>query len=134
MLAQQINSCYWEREEETQQERGSQPTEKANKSQNQQSSSNNNQDKHQKKLFIPHDSRSSSQSSDKKMSDLNDKIGKDGKLTAAERARRFTNNLCLLWRSEIYCQEMPTNFLLHHKSQGKSCESSTQNQVRQHTS
>jgi hypothetical protein len=26
---------------------------------------------------------------------LGDKLGKDGKLTAAERARRFANNLCL---------------------------------------
>ena len=70
--------------------------EKTNKSQNQQtSSSNDNQNKHQKKLFVPHDSGSSSQNSDKKTSDLNDKIGKDGKLTAAERARCFANNLCL---------------------------------------
>ena len=71
--------------------------EKANKSQNQQSSSssNNNQNKHQKKLFIPRDSGSSSQNSDKKTSDLNDKIGKDGKLTAAEWAQHFANNLCL---------------------------------------
>ena len=77
---------YWEREEETQRERGSQPLEKANKSQNQQSSSslNNNQNKHQKKLFVPRDSGSSSQNTDKKTSDLNDKIGKDGKLTTAE--------------------------------------------------
>ena len=73
--------------------------EKANRSQNQQSSSssNNNQNKHQKKLFIPRDSGSSSQNSDKKTSDLNDKIGKDGKLTIAERACHFTNNLCLFY-------------------------------------
>jgi hypothetical protein len=96
-LAQQIDGRYWEREEETQRERGNQPTDKANKSQNQQSSSssNNNQNKNQKKPFVPRDSGSSSQNSNKKMLDLNDKIGKDGKLTVAERARHFANHLCL---------------------------------------
>ena len=96
-LAQQIDGRYWEREEETQRERGNQPTDKANKLQNQQSSSssNNNQNKHQKKPFVPCDSGLSSQNSDKKASDMNDKIGKDGKLTIAERARHFANNLCL---------------------------------------
>ena len=83
--------------EETQRERGNQPTDKANKSHNQQSSSssNNNQNKHQKKPFVPRDSGLSSQNSDKKTSDLNDKIGKDGKLTVTKQARHFANNLCL---------------------------------------
>ena len=137
-LAQQIDGHYWEQKEETQQERGSQPSEKANKSQNQQSfsSSNHNQNKHQKKLFIPCDSGSSSQNFDKKMSDLNDKIGKDGKFTTTERACNFANNLCLFCGrvGHTYCQGMPTNFLLWYKSQGKSCESSSWNQVWQHTS
>ena len=88
-LVQQNNGCYWER--------GSQPTDKANKSQNQQSSSssNNYQNTHQKQPFVPCDTGSSSQNSTKKTSDLNDKIGKVGKLTTAERARQFANNLCL---------------------------------------
>ena len=96
-LAQQINGRYWEHEEETQQEQGNQPTDKANKSQNQQSSSspNNNQNKHQKEPFVPRDPGLSSQNSNKKTLDVNDKIGKDGKLTVAERARCFANSLCL---------------------------------------
>ena len=96
-LAQSIDGRYWEREEETRQEHGGQSSEKkTDKPQSQPSSSNqNNQNKHQKKLFVPHDSGSSSQNSEKRKSDLDDKIGKDGKLTVAERARRFANNLCL---------------------------------------
>ena len=85
-LAQSIDGCYWEREEETRQERGGQSSEKkTDKPQSQPSSSNQgNQNKHQKKLFAPRDSGSSSQNSEKKKSDLDDKIGKDGKLTVAE--------------------------------------------------
>ena len=96
-LAQSIDGRYWEREEETRRERGSQSSEKkTDKPQSQPSSSNQgNQNKHQKKPFAPRDSGSSSQNSEKKKSDLDDKIGKDGKLTVAERARRFANNLCL---------------------------------------
>ena len=96
-LAQSIDGRYWEREEETRRERGSQSSEKkTDKPQSQPSSSNQgNQNKHQKKPFAPRDSGSSSHNSEKKKSDLDDKIGKDGKLTVAERARRFANNLCL---------------------------------------
>ena len=35
------------------------------------------------------------QNSERKMSDLGDKLGRDGKLMAAERACHFANNLCL---------------------------------------
>ena len=102
MLAQQIDGWYWEQKEETQREWGGQPLEKANKSQNQQSSSsNNNQNKHQKKLFIPRDSGSSSQNTNKKMSDLHDKIGKDSKLTTAEKSHHFANNLCLFCQPSV---------------------------------
>src|SRR6202040_2939792 len=37
----------------------------------------------------------SSSNSEKKNPDLSDKLGKDGKLTQAERTCRFNNNLCL---------------------------------------
>src|ERR1700722_19756580 len=37
----------------------------------------------------------SSSNSEKKNPDLSNKLGKDGKLTQAERTRRFNNNLCL---------------------------------------
>jgi len=96
-LAQSIDGRYWEREEETRRERSSHPSEKkADKPQSQPSSSNQgNQNKNQKKPFVPRESGSSSQNSEKKKSDLDDKIGKDGKLTPAERARRFAHNLCL---------------------------------------
>jgi hypothetical protein len=96
-LAQSIDGRYWEREEETRCERGGQSSEKkTEKPQNQaSSSSSNSQSKPHKKPSTPHNSGSSSHNSDRKTSDLGDKIGKDGKLTNAERARRFANNLCL---------------------------------------
>ena len=129
-LSQQIDSHYWEREEETQRERGSQPTDKANKSQNQQSSSSNkNQNKHQKKPFVPHNSGSSFQNSDKKTSDLNDKIGKDGKLTIIEQARRFANNLCLFCGGvEHTIKDCPRTSSSATKAKGRAANS-TQNQV-----
>jgi hypothetical protein len=96
-LAQSIDGRYWEREEETRREHSGQSLEKkTDKPQSQPSLSNQgNQNKHQKKLFVPRESSSSSQNSEKKKSDLDDKIGKDGKLTAVEQACRFANNLCL---------------------------------------
>src|ERR1700720_2428946 len=39
--------------------------------------------------------RSASQNSERKKTDLEEKLGRDGKLTPAEQSRRFTNNLCL---------------------------------------
>ena len=90
-LAQSIEGRYWEREEETRRECGGQSSEKkTDKPQSQPSSLNQgNQNKHKKKLFALHDSGSSSQNSKKKKSDLDDKIGKDGKLTVTERAWHF---------------------------------------------
>jgi len=99
ILAQSIDGRYWEREEETRRERGGQSSEKKTEKTHHQphSSSSNqlNQNKSQKKQFHPRESSSSAHNPDKKKSDLGDKLGKDGKLTAAERARRFANNLCL---------------------------------------
>src|ERR1700683_1441843 len=46
----------------------------------------NNQNKGHKKQSAQRNSSSSAQSSDKKVSDLSDKLGKDGKLTTAERS------------------------------------------------
>ena len=98
-LALSIDNRYWEREEETRRERGGQSSEKkTDRPQNQASSSSSNQsnqNKHHKKTPTPHASSSSAQNSERKTSDLGDKLGRDGKLTAAERARRFANNLCL---------------------------------------
>jgi hypothetical protein len=88
-----------EREEETRQERGQSLEKKTDKLQSQPSLSNQgNLNKNQQKPFVPRDSGSSSQNSEKKKLDLDDKIGKDGKLTVAERARRFASNLGLFCR------------------------------------
>ena len=103
-LAQSIDGRYWEREEETQWEHGNQPSDrKNNKPQNQASSSsnnnnnnnNNNKNKNKNKKPNMNNNGSASQNPEKKITDLGEKLGQDGKLTPAERARRFTNNLCL---------------------------------------
>jgi hypothetical protein len=87
-LALSIDNCYWEREEEICREHGGQSSEKkTDRPQNQASSSSsnqNNQNKHHKKMPTPHNSGSSAQNSERKTSDLGDKLGRDGKLTAAE--------------------------------------------------
>src|SRR5882762_632064 len=98
-LALSIDNHYWDQEEETHRERGVQSSEKrTEKPQNQAASSSSNQsgqNKHHKKTPTQHNSGSSAHNSDKKTTDLGDKLGKDGKLTVTERARRFANNLCL---------------------------------------
>src|SRR3984893_11024104 len=95
-LAQSIDRHYWERDEETCRERGTQSSEKkTEKPRNQPTTSaQGSSGKTNKKPFVPRDSNNSGKS-DKKTADLGDKIGKDGKLTAVERAHRFANNLCL---------------------------------------
>ena len=98
LMAQSIDGRYWEREEETRRERNSQPSEKKpDKSSNQQSSSNNSKkdSKNNAKKNQSSNQGGSSSNSEKKNPDLSDKLGKDGKLTQAERTRRFNNNLCL---------------------------------------
>src|ERR1700720_2119737 len=98
LMAQSIDGRYWEREEETQRERNSQPSEKKpDKLLNQQSSSNNSQknSKNNAKKNQSSNQGGSSSNSEKKNPDLSDKLGKDGKLTQAECTRRFNNNLCL---------------------------------------
>ena len=98
-LVLSIDNHYWEQEEETHQERGGQLSEKkTDKPQNQASSSSlnqNSQNKHHKNTSTPHNSSSSARNSEKKTSDLGDKLGKNGKLTATEQVHCFTNNLCL---------------------------------------
>src|ERR1700720_4473203 len=98
LMAQSINGCYWEREEETRRERNSQFLEKKpDKLSNQQSSSNNSQksSKNNAKKNQSSNQGSSLSNSKKKNPDLSDKLSKDGKLTQAKRTRRFNNNLCL---------------------------------------
>src|SRR3984957_10673694 len=91
LMAQSINGSYWEREEETRQERNLQPSEnKPDKSSNQQSSSNNfkKDSKNNAKKNQSSNQGGSSSNSKKKNPDLSDKLGKDRKLTQAERTRR----------------------------------------------
>src|ERR1700723_4716495 len=98
LMAQSIDGRYWEREEETQRERNSQPSErKADKSLNQQSSSNNSKkdSKNNAKKNQSSNQGSSLSNSEKKNPDLSNKLSKDGKLTQAECTRQFNNNLCL---------------------------------------
>src|SRR6202040_114395 len=100
LMAQSIDGCYWEREEESQREQNLQPSEKKpTKSSNQQSSSNNSKkdSKNNTKKNQSSNQGSSLSNSEKKNHDLSDKLGKDGKLTQAERTRRFNNNLCLFY-------------------------------------
>ena len=97
-MAQSIDGRYWEREEETWREGNTQPSEKKpDKSSNQQSSSNNSKkdSKNNAKKNQSSNQGGSSSNSEKKNPDLSNKLGKDGKLTQAERTRRFNNNLCL---------------------------------------
>src|ERR1700722_7087578 len=100
-LAQSIDGRYWEQEEETRRERGNQPSDRKNdKPQNQASSSsnnnnNNNNNKNKNKKPNSSNNGSASQNPEKKKTDLGEKLGQDGKLTPAERSRRFANNLCL---------------------------------------
>src|ERR1700722_3310531 len=98
LMAQSIDGRYWEREEETRRERNTQPSEKKpDKSSNQQSSSNNSKkdSKNNAKKNQSSNQGGSLSNSEKKNPDLSDKLSKDGKLTQAERTRRFNNNLCL---------------------------------------
>src|ERR1700722_19846647 len=99
LMAQSINGCYWEREEETQRERNSQPSKnKPDKSSNQQSSTNNSKkdSKNNAKKNQSSNQGSSLSNFEKKNPYLSDKLSKDRKFTQAKRTRRFNNNLCLL--------------------------------------
>lgn len=107
-MARSIDSRYWERRSELSRESGSSnsktpdqrnssegkksdkknkaSTSTSNNSGQRSNNNNNNNNKNPK-------SNNSGQHTPK--SDLSSKLGKDGKLTPAERQRRFANNLCL---------------------------------------
>src|SRR3984957_10308402 len=91
-LDQLIDGWYWEREEETQRERGNQPSDRKNdKSQNQASSlsnnnnnnNSNNNNKNKNKKPNSSNNGSASQNPERKKTDLGEKLGQDGKLTPA---------------------------------------------------
>ena len=105
-LAQMIDHRYWEQDTEIKREnaRKARPSNNPHPStSNQPSSSNPHKGNNPRTTtttnkFPPHRGNNPSTSADKPKqaaSDLSSKLGKDGKLTSAERARRFANNLCL---------------------------------------
>ena len=104
-LAQQIDYRYWERDEEIRQENAA-----AKKSSNSGNPSNSGKDKKSDPPKTSANNNQSSSSSNQKPKNTSsgsndtsssnkpayaDKLGKDGKLTPAERLRRITNKLCL---------------------------------------
>jgi len=94
-LAQSIDSCYWEcrteisRESNTSGSKSDKAPEKTNRT------APSTSDKKSTALSTSGQKQHSSGQSSKKMPDLSDKIGKDGKLTQQERKCRYNNNLCL---------------------------------------
>jgi hypothetical protein len=107
VMARSIDARYWERRSELSREAGSSNTrtpnqqnssegkksDKKNKSSTSNSHNNNNNNNNSNNSNKNQKSGNSGQQKPK--SDLSDKLGKDGKLTSAERQRRFANNLCL---------------------------------------
>jgi hypothetical protein len=108
-----IDARYWARKTEQSRNSGKNPgnnTDKSAKSGgNPSSSDNNSSGKKKKKPNTSNnsgnssnnnnnrasDSKGNNSGSQQKKPDLSNKLGKDGKLTAEERQRRFTNNLCM---------------------------------------
>jgi len=98
VLAQLIDSRYWERRAEISRENGTSGS-SGNKSEHQSDSSKSDSksgkgSSHSKQK---NNSGSKGSTSDQKKPDpdLSSKLGKDGKLTPQERQRRLDNNLCL---------------------------------------
>ena len=108
-LSQSIDARYWERHSEIARETTVQnksdkssdkKSEKEKKKTNQQTNNSSNDDgnkssNQQKQNANASGSSTSNQNTRKATPDISDKLGKDGKLTQAERQRRFDNNLCL---------------------------------------
>lgn len=107
-LAQNIDRRYWERRDEVARSsnksgqskpQDKKPENKAKPSGNSSTPNSGNNPSNSGKSQTPAPTTSSSNnnsgSQQAKKPDLTSKLGKDGKLTAEERQRRFTNNLCL---------------------------------------
>jgi hypothetical protein len=100
-LAQQLDARYWERRQEVNREQGSHKpnktpnnSDKSSPKPNPSSSSSTSQPKPNSGP-LTNNSGQKPKVPEKKPSDLAEKLGKDGKLTPAERARRLAHNLCL---------------------------------------
>ena len=102
-LAQSLDARYWERKTERSRDPGAhRSSSSGNKSsssnpssQKPSASSSNSNQKSGNSGSSPSKPSSSSKSPAKTPKPYSDKLGKDGKLTAEERQRRFANNLCL---------------------------------------
>ena len=101
LLAHSINARYWERQREKSRasknkaDKPDKPDNKPdNKSDDKKGSGSGNSNPKNKKDKHKADSKPTPSSSGN-TSSFTDKLGKDGKLTQAERQRRFDNNLCM---------------------------------------
>jgi len=103
LLARQLDSRYWRRQEEIKRENRSKPSTSQEKSNNNKSSKNTNTTttssstpkSSSASTSTPSGSNNTTNQPKKTSEDLTGKLGKDGKLTTEERNRRLTNNLCL---------------------------------------
>ena len=95
---QEIDTRYWEHKDKIQQASKSQTTTttKPSNSGGTLTSKNGNEKSKSGNSTTSPSSKTSFSGSSKP--DLNDKLGKDGKLTAAERKHRLNNNLCMFCR------------------------------------
>jgi ribosomal protein L40E len=92
ILAQTIDSRHWERKEEIARDLARTSSSSKPSGPSKSGSANPSSDN---KKSAPNKSSTSSSPSTPKRPDLSDKLGKDGKLTPAERKRRFDNKLCM---------------------------------------
>ena len=135
LAAQLIDIRYWERRtEKSRDQPNAFKQEKSDKSERtSDNKSNDNRSHHDKKPnnansgFKKNNSNSGSgntnSGSQKKSSDLSEKLGKDGKLTPQERQRRFDNNLCMFCgRSGHVAKECPKSTSSSAKARSAKAE------------
>ena len=135
LATQLIDIRYWERRtEKSRDQPNAFKQEKSDKSERtSDNKSNDNRSHHDKKPnnansgFKKNNSNSGSgntnSGSQKKSSDLSEKLGKDGKLTPQERQRRFDNNLCMFCgRSGHVAKECPKSTSSSAKARSAKAE------------
>jgi hypothetical protein len=139
-LAQMIDHRYWERDTEIKRENARKAPRTSNNpsssTSNQQPSSNkgnnnnnnncNNPASTSTNKFPPRNNNSltSADKSKQPTSDLSSKLGKDGKLTTAERARRFANNLCLCCGGTGHSVKCPKSSSSSAKAKARAAKTS----------
>ena len=112
-LTQEIDACYWKCKDEIQQAGKSQTTTTTKPSSSGGTSSSRNRNEKSKSGNPATSPPSKTSFSGSSKLDLNDKLGKDGKLTAAERKHCLDNNLCMFCRGTGHftdkCSKKSTN-------------------------